>query len=337
MTVIVTGAGGHLGANLVRALLAQGRPVRALIHHDRRGIEGLEVETVRGDVCDRASLERAFDGAEVVYHAAARISISLREDLQVEAVNVAGTRNVVEACLRAGVRRLIHLSSIHALQQEPLDQPLDEERPLVDPRHAAPYDRSKAAAEREVRAGVARGLDAVILNPTAMIGPHDHAPSHIGQALLSMCRGTMPALIAGGFDWVDARDVVQGALRAEERAAAGARYLLSGHWASVCRLAEIVAGLSGVRAPWFVCPVWLGQAAAPFAAAWARLDGGRPLFTPFSVRTLHSNRRISHARAARDLGYAPRPLEDTIADTLRWFVESGMLDRPLVPHAAEVS
>jgi dihydroflavonol-4-reductase len=105
----------------------------------------------------------------------------------------------------------------------------------------------------------------------------------------------------------------------------------------VCHLAEIVAGLSGVRAPWFVCPTWLGRAAAPFAVAWARLNGGRPLFTPFSVRTLHSNRRISHARATRDLGYAPRPLEDTIADTLRWFSESGMLDRPIAPHAAEVS
>ena len=333
MTVLVTGASGHLGANLVRALLAQGRSVRAMIHHERRGIEGLNVEVVQGDVCDPASLDRALEGVEVVYHAAVRIAISGND--RVEAINVGGTRNVVEACLRSGVRRLIHFSSIHAFQQEPLDQPLDEARPLVDPARAAPYDRSKAAAEREVQAGIARGLDAVILNPTAMIGPHDYYPSHVGQVLLSLCQGTMPALIAGGFDWVDVRDVAQAALRAEARAATGACYLLSGHWASVCDLAGMVSDLSGVRAPWFVCPTWLARVAAPFAVAWARLNGGRPLFTPFSVRTLRSNRQISHARATRDLDYAPRPLKETVADALRWFADAGHLDLAIAPHAAE--
>jgi dihydroflavonol-4-reductase len=335
MTVLVTGASGHLGANLVRALLAEGRTVRALIHHDRRGMEGLDVETVQGDVCDPASLRRACAGAEVVYHAAARIAISGKD--AIEAINVDGTRNVVEACLRSDVRRLIHLSSIHAFQQEPLDQPLDEDRPLVDTARGAPYGRSKAAAEHEVRAGIGRGLDAVILNPTAMIGPYDHHPSHIGQVLLALCHGRMPALIAGGFDWVDVRDVVRGALRAEERAVGGARYLLSGHWASACELSEIVAKWSGVRAPWFVCPLWLGYAVAPFAVAWARLSGKRPLFTPFSVRTLRSNRQISHARAAHDLGYAPRPFEETVTDTLRWFAGAGYLDLAIAPRTVEES
>lgn len=335
MTVLVTGASGHLGANLVRALLAQGRTVRALIHHDRRGIEGLHLETVHGDVCDPASLRRACAGVEVVYHTAARIALSGNDPI--EAINVDGTRNVVEACLRSGVRRLIHLSSIHAFEQEPLDQPLDEDRPLVDTARGAPYGRSKAAAEHEVQAGIARGLDAVILNPTAMIGPYDYYPSHLGQVLLSLCQGKLPALLAGGFDWVDVRDVVRGALRAEERAAAGARYLLSGHWASVCELAALACECSGVRAPWLVCPTWLAQAVAPVAVAWARLDGGRPLFTPFSVRTLRSNRQISHTRAARDLGYAPRPLEETVTDTLRWFADAGYLDLAIAPRTEETS
>jgi dihydroflavonol-4-reductase len=335
MTVLVTGASGHLGANLVRALLDRGRAVRALIHHEGRGVEGLEVEIVPGNVCDLGSLRRACVGVEVVYHAAVRIALSGKE--QVDAVNVGGTRNVVEACLRTGVRRLIHFSSIHAFEQEPLDRPLDENRAYVDPVRSVPYDRSKAASEREVRAGIARGLDAVILNPTAMIGPHDYTPSHVGQVLLSLCRGEMPTLIAGGFDWVDVRDVVQGALRAEERASSGARYLLSGRWASVCELAEIVARWSGVRAPWFVCPTWLAQAVAPLAVGWARLRKERPLFTPFSVRSLHSNRQIRHARATRDLEYAPRPLEETVTDTLRWFVKAGYLDLASAPCAVEAS
>jgi dihydroflavonol-4-reductase len=337
MTVVVTGASGHLGANLVRALLAEGRAVRAMIHHDRRGIEGLPVETVQGDVRDPDALAHAFAGAEVVYHAAARIALSGEHWPELEAINVHGPRNVVEACLRCGVRRLVHFSSIHAFEHRPFDRSLDEDRGPVDPATAAPYDRSKAAGEREVRAGIARGLDAVILNPTGIIGPHDYGPSHFGQVLLSLCQGTMPALIAGGFDWVDVRDVVQGALRAQESAPTGARYLLSGRWASVCELAEMASAWAGVRAPWFVCPTWLARAAAPLAVGWARLRGERPLFTPFSVRTLHSNRHIRHDRATRDLGYAPRPLEETVADTLRWFAEAGALDVPIPSQIAEES
>jgi len=183
LTVVVTGATGHVGANLMRALLAQGRPVRALIHKNRRATEELDTEVVCGDVCDLSSLCNAFDGAEVVYHLAANISLSMSEWPLLELVNVIGTRNVVEACLRCGVRRLVHFSSIHALTQEPKDIPIDESRSLVDSQHCPPYDRSKAAGEKEVRKGIERGLDTIIINPTAVIGPHDYQPSHFGDAL----------------------------------------------------------------------------------------------------------------------------------------------------------
>jgi dihydroflavonol-4-reductase len=334
MTIVVTGASGHVGANLVRALLDQGRTVRALVHRDQRGIEGLNVEVVQGDVLDRTSLERAFAGAEVVYHCAARISLQRREGPQVAACNVVGPRYVVEACLRCGVRRLVHFSSIHAYQQQPLDQPLDETRAQVvarvnGRRRAPAYDRSKAAGEREVRQGIARGLDAVIVNPTAMIGPHDYRPSHLGQVLLALSRHRLPALVEGGYNWVDVRDVVTGALRAEQRAETGARYLLAGHWVSVRDLAATVADLTGVPAPRLVCPTWLAAAAAPCAVAWGRVRGKRALFTPLSVLALHdSNRAISHARATRDLAYDPRPFRETIADTLAWFRSVGTRDRP---------
>lgn len=207
MTVVVTGANGHVGANLVRALLAEGRSVRALVHHSRRALQGLEVELVEGDVRELASLQRAFEGAEVVYHLAAHISIRMNEWPLVEAINVLGTRNVVEASLQGGIRRLVHFSSIHAFNEEPHDKPVDESRPLKIPEspHAAPYDRSKAAGEREVRQGIERGLDAIIINPTAIVGPHDYYPSHFGQAILSLAQGNLPVLVPGGFNWVDVR------------------------------------------------------------------------------------------------------------------------------------
>jgi len=126
MTIVVTGASGHVGANLVRSLLVQGRHVRAVIHNNTQAIDGLNVEIIKGDVCDPVSLRHAFSGADVVYHLAARVSISPDEWPLLELVNVVGTRNVVEACLHCGVRRLVHFSSIEALVQEPMDVSVDD-------------------------------------------------------------------------------------------------------------------------------------------------------------------------------------------------------------------
>ena len=148
MTVVVTGASGHLGINLVRALVADKRPVRVLVHVNHKTLEGLGVEIVQGNVSDIESLNRAFDGADVVYHLAGRISLLKSDWPLVEKVNVLGTRNVIEACRRTGVKRLVHFSSIHALQQEPLDTPVNESRPLVEGSKYPPYDRSKAAGQR---------------------------------------------------------------------------------------------------------------------------------------------------------------------------------------------
>jgi dihydroflavonol-4-reductase len=325
LTVAVTGASGHVGANLVRALLARGERVRVLIHQTRRGLEGLDVELVQGGLGDTGSLERAFAGVETVYHAAGYISLLRTEWSQLERTNVIGTRNVVNACIACGIDRLVHFSSIHALVQEPLDVPVDESRPLVDSYGCPPYDRSKAAGEREVRQAVEQGLNAVILYPTAIIGPYDFGPSHIGDVLLALATGRLPALVESGFDWVDARDVSMGAICAAEQAPAGARYLLSGHWASVRRLAELTHAITGARIPRFTCPMVLARVGAPFATAVAHLTGRRPLFTSVSLEALRSNHQISHARATRDLGYQPRPLAETLRDTFRWFAEHGAL------------
>lgn len=325
MTTLITGASGHLGANLVRALIAQGRPTRCLVHRSHRALDGLATEIVHGDILDPDSLNEAFKGAEVVYHLAARISLSAADWPEVERINVGGTRNVIAACQRAGVRRLVHFSSIHALVQEPFDTPVDESRPRVASRRYPPYDRSKAAAEELVRQAMADGLNAVIINPTAIIGPHDYQPSYIGEAILNMAQKKLPALVTGGFDWVDVRDVVAGAMQAEAKAPAGADYLLSGHWVSMCDIAAMVAEITGVAAARFVCPLWLARASAPLIQGISHLSRRRPLYTSVSLRALWSNRNISHAKATRELGYRPRPFRETLADTLGWFRENGNL------------
>jgi dihydroflavonol-4-reductase len=323
VTVLVTGAAGHIGGTLVRALLARGRRARALVHRDRRALQGLETEIVEGDVLDPTSLHRAIEGAEVVYHTAAYISLSMREWPRLEAVNVIGTRNVVEASLRCGVRRLIHFSSIEALGQDPLGAPIDEARPLLESPSAPPYSRSKAAAQRAVENGIARGLDALILIPAGIVGPYDFRPSHLGEGLLALAQGQLPALVEGGFNWVDVRDVAEAAIRAEERAVAGATYLLSGHRVSLREMAVMVEAITGTPAPRFVCPMWLARIGLPFITAAARLNGKRPLCTRASLTALRGNPRISHQAATRDLGYQPRPFEETLSDTLKWFEEAG--------------
>lgn len=326
MKITVTGATGHVGANLVRTLVAAGHHVRALTHSSRAAaLDGLEVERVACDLTDPGSLGDAFAGSDRVFHLAARISIAPGDEHLVRAVNVDGTRNVVAACLAAKVPRLVHFSSIHALSSTPVDQPIDETRAPAEGPRLPPYDRSKAAAEREVQAGVARGLDAVIVNPTAILGPYDFGPSPMGRVLLDLYHRRLPALVDGGFDWVDVRDVVAGALAAAERGRSGERYLLSGARKSVRELAALVEELTGVRAPRFVSPMWLARVGAPFATAAARMVGKAPLFTSHSLHALRNHVDVRHDKAARELGYTARPLRQTLQDTFAWFDAHGDL------------
>jgi dihydroflavonol-4-reductase len=325
MITVITGASGHVGNNLVRSLLAEGWQVRLLVHRNASSFENLEVQKVQGDVCHADSLNAAFEGAEIVYHLAARVSIEASGWERLHAINTIGTRNVIDACVKNRVRRLVHFSSIDAIEQKPVDIPVDEKSPPAHGRKHPPYDRSKAAGEAEVQAAVEKGLDAVIVNPTAIIGPYDFQPSHQGQMLLSMARGKLPSLVNGGFDWVDVRDVVFGAMQAGKSAPRGSKYILGGHWASLAEIARMVEEATGISSPGFICPLWLASAGAPLVTAFEHLRGRRPLYTRASVIAINSNHYISHEKAERELDYHPRPLEQTIHDTLAWFAECGQL------------
>jgi dihydroflavonol-4-reductase len=325
MFATVTGASGHLGANLVRSLIDRKWRVRALVHRDKRALEGLEIEYVTGDVLDKESLIEAFIGADVVFHLAGRISIVKWDRKEVEAVNITGVQNVVDACLTTGIKRLIHTSSFHAHIQEPLDKPLDESSPLLGEGHYPPYNYSKAKGERILRAAIEKGLDAIIINPGGMLGPNDFKPSHFGKTIISMAMGKLPALVDAGLCWVDIRDVANGMITACERAQAGAKFFLSGKWFTLQDIAKQVAELSGVKPPRIILPMWIAKAGAPIATTFNRVTGNRALFTPISMKELESNPEISHARASKELGYQPRPIEDTLADTVAWFQKHGFL------------
>ncbi len=230
-----------------------------------------------------------------------------------------GTRNVVDACLRSGVKRLVHVSSTHSRQPEPFDQVLDEDRPLVTDPTLPPYDRSKALGEIEIQKGIERGLDAIIIIPSGILGPYDFRPSYFGESLQLMQHNGLPALTTGGYNWVDVRDVAIGAICAAQTAKAGSRYILSGHWHSIYEVAVTAAKISGTRAPRLVIPLRLAELALPIMEKLATLRGSEPLYTRAMLSALKSNQHISHARATRDLGYMPRPFLETLTDTLDWF------------------
>jgi dihydroflavonol-4-reductase len=314
--VAVTGAAGHIGANLVRELLARGYRVAALVRKSSRALEGLEVERHSGDVLDTDSLCRAFAGAEQVYHLAAHVTIQPGKWETLRSVNVEGTRNVLQACRAEGVATLVHFSSIHALDMLPLGRPVTEENRLLAEGEGSEYDRSKALSERLVRGNDCQSLSTRILYPTAVVGPNDFSQSLTGHAIGQMASGRLPVLVQGGFDWVDARDVAAGAIDAVEKGANGDRYILSGHYRSVAELAQVISELSGVRAPFVTVPPWLAGLFTPLMAAWARLRGGEPLYTRESLTTLKANPDVSHALATQKLDYRPRPFEDSLRDTL---------------------
>ncbi len=324
--ILVTGATGHIGNVLVRQLLQRGQRVRALVRAGRqpRSLEGLEVDLAPGDLLDRDSLVRAMSGVETVYHLAARISLAPGPDPETERVNLEGTRCVLAAMRQAGARRLVYASSIYAMRI-PAAGVVDESCPF-DPLHArGAYDRSKAAASLEVQRAAAQGLDAVIVCPTAVVGPYDFRPSEAGRGLRYNMTPGLKFLVDGAYDFVDVRDVAAGFLLAAERGRPGQVYILGGERLTVREAAQTVWEAVGGAPPSLEIPLWLAYLAAGLLQPLADLFGFDPLVTRYSLDAVTSNSRISHARAERELGYRPRPARQAIRDAVAWFQEMDRL------------
>jgi len=286
MKAVITGASGHLGANLMPALLEEGTSVRVVAHRNLDAFEGLDVEIVTGDVLDRASLDAAFAGCDVVYHLAAVISITGDPSGLVHRVNVEGAANAAEAALAAGVGRFVHCSSIHAFDLSSGADTVDE--------------------------------DGVIVHPTSVIGPRDLEPSRMGRFFIRLRDRSLPSLVRGGFDFVDARDVASGIIAAGVRGRTGQSYLLGGRHLPVEAVARVAERVAGVRPPRAVLPVWVARLGIPFIAAIARIRRVEPLYTSESLSALGLSSRIDHSLAVRELGYSVRPIDETIADIYSW-------------------
>ncbi|OHD55381.1 MAG: hypothetical protein A2Y33_08675 [Spirochaetes bacterium GWF1_51_8] len=324
--VVVTGACGHIGNNLVRSLIALGEKVRALIlpGEDTMPLDGLAVEKFPGDICDRESLERAFDGADSVFHLAGMVSIIPGKKDLLYNVNVNGTKNVVEACLSRDVKRLVYTSSVHALPDLPKGRRIDESLGFLPSDALGSYGKTKAAATLEVLKGVANGLDAVIVCPSGVMGPFDYRPSKMGQCLLDFIGGKFKVALDGGYDFVDVRDVAQGQIAAWKKGRSGEAYLLTGEKITVKGILDLAASSEGISPPRFSIPYFLCRIGAFFMTLFAGKQR-EPLLTTESLSILRSNYDFNGDKARIELGYKPRGLHETIADAISWFHERGMI------------
>jgi len=321
---VVTGGGGRLGNVLVRQLLQDGHQVRVLEPGPRpQSLEGLDIDFISGSVLDNVDVARAVEGSDVVYHLAAKIDLRPKKDPMMYTVNVDGTRIVAEACLSRGLR-LVHTSSHHAVEREPLDQPLTEERPLAL-NEKCDYHRSKAVGETIVLGACAKGLDAVIVNPGSMIGPFDYEPSMIGAALLDMYFGRVPVLLDLLSDYVDVRDVAKGMIAASEKGRRGERYFLTGDVIPILEMVSLYGELGGRKVPTRALPLWFGWVILPFALAGGALTKKDPLITSDILRASVSNAVVSRDKAQRELGYTIRPLRESLTDALSFYEEQGWL------------
>lgn len=329
MKALVTGATGFVGSAVARSLLAAGHTVRVLVRpaSDRRNLDGLAVEAVVGNLTEEASLRTACAGCDALFHVAADYRLWTRNPQAMMAANVDGTRNILRAAMDAGVSRIVYTSSVATLGVRPDGQSADEETPATLADMIGPYKRSKFLAEEAVlEMVVGDGAPVVIVNPSAPIGPYDIKPTPTGRMIVEAAAGRMPAYVDTGLNVVHVDDVAAGHLAAFERGGIGERYILGGENLTLRQILVAIAAISGGRGPLFRVPHGLILPIAYAAEAWTRLTGGEePFATVDGVRMARKKMFFTCEKAVRQLGYAPRPAGEALADAIRWFRQNGYL------------
>jgi dihydroflavonol-4-reductase len=324
---LVTGATGFVGSAVARALLDGSHAVRVLARprSDRRNLADLSVEVAEGSLEDAPSLARALADCRYLFHVAADYRLWVPDPAPMYRANVEGTRALMRAALDAGVERVVYTSSVATLGLVP-EGSADEDTPSVVDDMIGPYKRSKFVAEEIVRDLVSRReLPAVIVNPSTPVGPRDRKPTPTGRLIVEAARGHMPGYVDTGLNIVHVDDVATGHLAAAQMGRVGERYILGGQNMSLAQILAEVARAAGTRAPRMRVPYSVAYPAAIGAELVARLTGQEPFITLDGVRMARKKMYFTSAKAARELGYAPRPAHDAIADAVGWFKANGYL------------
>ena len=337
---LVTSAAGFMGGQVVRQLLARGDRVRAFVLRGDPGVKYVpsEAEIVEGDVRDYESLERFFQvpaGVEtVVLHIASVVSMDEAYNQKVMDINVGGTKNILKLCLRhRECRKLVYVSSTGAIPERPKGENITEPEWFDPDSVRGCYSKSKAMATQAVLDAVEKdGLNACVVYPAGIMGPEDSALSNeTTGTLLKLINGGMPAGIDGSFNLADVRDLARGIILAADKGAAGAGYILGNEEITFRQFAEIVAEESGCKKIRTFIPIWAANGMAVCMEAKAKLTGGKPLMTRFSIYNLARNNAFDSSRAKRELGYTTRSYRETMRDEIAWMKDAGLIANPAKP------
>ena len=325
MKVFVTGATGFIGATIARELLKDGFEVRVLARpdSDRRNLAGLDVEVHEGDLRDQRSLERGLAGCDTLYHAAADYRLWTRRPAEMYDINVAGTRNILEAALKCNVSRVVYTSSVGTLGNPGDGTPGTELTPVGLPDMVGHYKKSKFFAEREAETFMQRGLPLVIVNPSTPVGAFDIKPTPTGKIIVDFLNGKMPAYLDTGLNIIDVEDCARGHILAATHGKVGHKYILGNRNLTLRQIFVMLEQLTGRPAPRIRLPYTPILLAACMNEAISFCTGKEPLIPLAGVRMAGKFMFFDSAKAVRELGLPQRPVEDALLTAVEWFAKNG--------------
>lgn len=325
MNVIVTGASGYLGNVLCRLLQEQNYHVTAvaLDATTAKSLADLDIKKIDADIRDAEKIFKLFENQDVVFHLASVISIMPDTDKKMHSINVDGLSVVAEAALNAKVQRFIHLSSIHAFSAFPKEETIKEERELALSSSDLDYDRSKAQAEIVLKKFIDRGLNAIIINPTGFVGPHDYEPSLTGDAVHQFCFTKQPIafFLPGGFNFVDVRDVAQTLINTITKGVPGENYIVGGTWIPVSKMIDYIFAARGVKRWKMEIPLSIAKIFVSIKLLYWKLTGKKVLYSHQSIRHLSHHRQIDDSKARKILDHKTRDLSESFKDVYQWLMD----------------
>ena len=322
MKVAITGGNGHIGNAIIEELLSRDYTVKALVHSKSNFLESRNIETVKGSLHDEDSLNQLMKDCDYLIHCAAIISINGDKNQQVRKINVEGLENVLKVAVKSNLKRVVHLSSVHAYNHIPMDQPLNEKSDFVSDQAYA-YDKSKRDGQLIARKYFEQGLPVIVVNPTCVFGAPDFAKCKQNNAIVSMSKRRVPFVFKGGYNWVDVRDVANSVCNALTQGEPGEAYILGGEYYTLKDLSRTVAKVTDKRIPCFEIPIGLVKSFLPLIGTYYKIRKQDPSVTKESIEILEfGNKHIESEKARVHLGHHSRPIEETMKDLLTWHREN---------------